>query len=89
MLAIAFALPFGAFLAIGALLSNLFDPFGFTVSELSSRSLMLLGAGIVGAVITGLVIDKTGAYNSVMHVVTFMTSFSTMMIVVTLIWFED
>ena len=35
MLTIALALPFGSFTAIGALVSNLFDPFGYSSSELS------------------------------------------------------
>ena len=87
LLAVAFALPFGAFLAIGTLMSNIFDPFGYKPAELSSIALMLLGSGVVGAIITGLIIDKTGAYKSTMHVVTFMTGVSTWMLIVTLTWF--
>ena len=89
MLAIAFSLPFGAFLAIGALMSNLFDPFGFSPAEMSSLALLLLGSGVVGAIITGILIDKTGLYKLSMHVVTFMTGFATLMIIYTLTYHPD
>ena len=35
LLTISLALPFGSFTAIGNLVSNLFDPFGYSSSELS------------------------------------------------------
>ena len=89
LLGISFALPFGAFLAIGALMSNLFDPFGFGPGELSTLALLMLGSGILGAVLTGVFIDKTNKYKSTMHFLLFMTMFSTIMIIVTLSYYLE
>ena len=86
-MAIAFALPFGAFLSLGALISNLFEPFGFTPSELSLVALNILAAGIIGAVLVGILIDKTGKYKCVMQIVLFLTTGATIMIIVTLSYY--
>ena len=70
-------------------MSNLFEPFGFDASELSTVALTMLGSGIVGAILLGAFVDKTGLYKCSMHVVTFMTVFPTCMIIVTLTWFLE
>ena len=89
LLGISFALPFGAFLAIGALMSNLFDPFGLAPSEMSTVALLMLGSGIIGAVCTGAFIDKTGLYKSTMHFITFMTMFATISVIFALSYYLD
>merc|ERR1712014_559965 len=62
LLLIAFSLPFGSFLAVGSLMSNIFDPFGFKPSGVAFVSLGLLLSGVVGAVIFGMLLDKYKLY---------------------------
>lgn len=62
LLLIAYSVPFGSFMAAGAVLSNVFDPFGFTPSEVSFISLGLLTTGVVGAVTVGAFLDKFKMY---------------------------
>ena len=89
LLSIAFALPFGSVLAIGALMSNLFDPFGYSPAEISTLALMMLGAGVVGAILVGALVDKTGLYKTISHVILALTMLSGIMIVVSLKYFSS
>ena len=89
LLAIALALPFGSFTAIGNLVSNLFDPFGYTSSELSFICLQLLLAGVVGAVVIGALMDKTRKYKLAMQLITFTITISTIMVIVVLTFYRD
>lgn len=66
LLLIAFSLPFGSFLAVGSLMSNIFDPFGFKPSAVAFVSLGLLVAGVTGAVIFGILLDKFKLYKFLM-----------------------
>ena len=88
LLGICFALPFGSVLAIGALMSNLFDPFGYTPAELSTLALLMLGSGVVGAVLVGALIDRTGLYKCVSHIILFLTALSGVMLIITLKYFS-
>ena len=88
LLGISFALPFGSVLAVGALMSNLFDPFGYTPAELSTLALLMLGSGVVGAVLVGALIDRTGLYKIISHIILFLTTLSSVMIVVSLKYFS-
>ena len=87
LLGISFALPFGSVLAIGALMSNLLDPFGYSPAELSTLALLMLGSGVVGAVLAGALIDRTGLYKTLSHIILFLTMFCGVMLVVTLKYF--
>lgn len=89
LLTIAFGLPFGSYIAIGTLVSNLFDPFGYSASELSFICLMLLGSGVFGAIIIGAFIDRTRMYKQTMIVLTGMIAVATAMVICTLTWFLD
>ena len=89
LLAIALALPFGTYIAVGNLVSNLFEPYGYSSSELSFICLMLLMAGVVGAILIGTFVDKTGKYKLTMQVVTFSIMAATIMVIVSLSWFLE
>ena len=89
LLAIALALPFGSFTAIGNLVSNLFDPFGYSSSELSFICLQLLLAGVVGAVVIGALMDKTRKYKLAMQLITFTITISTIMVIVVLTFYRE
>ena len=69
-------------------MSNLFDPFGYSPAELSTIALMMLGAGVVGAILVGALVDKTGLYKTISHVILTLTMLSGIMIVVTLRYFS-
>lgn len=66
LLILTYSLPFGSFLAVGGLMSNVFDPFGFSPSEVSFISLGLLIAGVVGAISVGAFLDKVAKYKFLM-----------------------
>ena len=68
LLLVAFSLPFGSFLAVGSLMSNIFDPFGFKPSAVAYVSLALLVSGVIGAVIFGCLLDKWKLYKLLMSI---------------------
>lgn len=47
-------------------MSNVFDPFGYTPSELAVIALIMLVAGVIGSIIVGVFVDKTGWYKRTM-----------------------
>ena len=64
-------------------MSNLFDPFGYDASELSTVAIVMLGCGVTGAVLLGAFIDRTGMFKRSMNVLTFMLPcFTALMILV-------
>ena len=62
LVCISFALMFGYYVALGNLLSNFFAPFDFSVSEIADIGLYLLGAGVFGAVVVSIWLDRTATY---------------------------
>lgn len=59
---ISFSLMFGFYVSYGNLISLLFTPFGFSPSEIANLGLYLLVSGLVGAILTGIWIDRTNTY---------------------------
>ena len=86
-LLIAYAFPFGSFLAVGSLLSNVFDPLGFTASEVAYSSLGLLLCGVIGALVFGAILDKTQKFKITMLTLTFMMAVVTSILIVVLAYF--
>ena len=66
---IAMAIPVGACTSIPILMSNLFDPFGYTTAEIAFLGLQLLLAGVVGAIAIGIMVDKTQKYKLIMQLI--------------------
>ena len=89
LLVIAFALPFGSVLAIGALMSNIFVPFGYAPNELAFIALVMLLSGVVGSIVTGAIVDKTGWYKYPMNFIGFSVITATVMIMLALTWFPS
>ena len=77
LLTLAFALPAGSFTTLGNLLSNLFDPFGYSQSELSFICLKLLLAGVVGTILFGAIIDRTQKFKLSVYFITMTMCVST------------
>ena len=64
-MAIAYAFSYGSYCSIGAAISNLLNPFGFTPSEIALTGGISLAAGIVAALAFGVLLDHTGYYRKV------------------------
>ena len=62
ILALAYALVYGVYCAVGATLSNLLNPFGFTPVEISIAGGSGLLAGVLGALAIGCFLDCTALY---------------------------
>ena len=64
LLCLSFALLFGFYVSFGNLISSIFTPFGLTPNEISMVGLYLLVAGILGALVIGAFVDRTGLYKT-------------------------
>ena len=84
ILLIAYALPSGSFLAVGGLMSNIMDPFGFLPSEIAFICLGLLFSGVLGAVLIGFFLDKTKLYKCSMGSTAFIITVGSILIIGTL-----
>ena len=62
LLTIQHAMTNGCFLTVGALMSNLLHPFGFTPSEIGQLGLVMTLFGVMSAVLMGVIVDKTAQY---------------------------
>ena len=88
LLVIAVALPFGTFNSIQILISNLFEPFGYSSSDIAFITLKLLLAGITGAILIGIIIDKTQKYKLSMNTITFNCTIIIILVICAL-WFDQ
>ena len=61
-LTIAFSNLVGLYFAMGSFLSNFFNPFGQSPLEVAIIGLNTMGSGVLGSVISGIILDKTAAY---------------------------
>ena len=86
-LCIAYALPTGSFLAVGALMSNIFVPFGWEPSKIAFVCVGLLVSGVIGAVAFGAFLDKTRLYKASMIINLLAITISTGGLLVLLTWF--
>ena len=68
MLIVTFALPFGSVNAVGTLISNIYDPFGYSPTDLAVITLELCIFGVISTICMGRWIDKTGSYKKTMIV---------------------
>ena len=74
LLTLAFGLIFGSYVGFANLVSNLLDPFGLEPQDIARIGMGLLFSGIIGAVATGLFVDRTGKYKSTCLAMAFLTS---------------
>lgn len=85
-LLVAFSLPFGSFLAVGSLMSNIFTPFGFTGSQVAYISLALLISGVTGAVVFGALLDRFKFYKCLMGICAGAVTFATALLMGMMYW---
>mmetsp|Transcript_11586 Transcript_11586/g.15695 ORF Transcript_11586/g.15695 Transcript_11586/m.15695 type:complete len:99 (-) Transcript_11586:514-810(-) len=62
LLVMSFALMFGFYVALGNLISSIFSPFNMEAQEIAMVGLYLLAAGVLGAILIGAFVDRTGFY---------------------------
>ena len=63
----AHALTCGCFYAVGNLLSNLLDPFGFTPRDIALFGITLTVFGVISAVVISKFVDKTAKYKTTLN----------------------
>lgn len=67
-LTIANAFYAGFMRSLGNLASGIFNPFGYTPFTVSMIGLIMLVGGILGVVVSGIIIDRTQAYKRLIQV---------------------
>lgn len=83
ILASTFALVYGIYVAIGTTMSNLLNPFGYTPTQISIIGGSVLSAGVVGALLIGILLDYTSKYRMAhltISVIAFAASFATFLV---------
>lgn len=75
-LSLAYALIYGVTCAVAFLISNLFNPFGFSPAEISIIGGTALLAGIVAALVFGCFLDHTTLYRKTHIAISFMSLMS-------------
>ena len=65
LLTIQHAMTNGCFLAVGALMSNLLHPFGFSPSQIGQLGLVMTVFGVMSAVLMGVIVDRTAQYRRI------------------------
>jgi len=89
LLTLAFALPFGVINSMGTLISNIYDPFGYSPTELALISLELCLFGVISTIFMGRWIDKTGSYRKTMIVWNILQVLISLSIVAALKWIPE
>ena len=84
LLLIAVSLPFGTQQAVQILISNLFEPFGYTSSEIAFIAVKLIIVGVVGAIIMGALVDRTHKYKLTMHLITISATIAILLVIAAL-----
>lgn len=59
ILACAFALVYGVYVALGTTLSNILNPFGYNPTQIATIGGSCLFSGVVGAILVGIILDQT------------------------------
>lgn len=62
ILALSYGLVYGVYCAIGASMSNLLNPFGYSPTQISIAGASCLVSGVVGALLIGCYLDYSGKY---------------------------
>jgi FLVCR family feline leukemia virus subgroup C receptor-related protein len=60
---------FGIYSSFGAILSNLYSPFGYSGSDISLIGVVFVVSGLIGAPIYGYILDKTQKYLLALRVI--------------------
>lgn len=82
LLAFIFAMKQGTLTSFGMLVSDILDPFGYSATHLATIGLIMLGGGVVGGIITTIIIDRTKAYVKTIMVLCVGIMFSTYGIII-------
>ena len=64
VLTVAFSSMIGLLFSLGNTMNLLFFPFGFSPAGVACIGLIMLISGVIGSTVSGSILDKTGAYKS-------------------------
>lgn len=70
---VVFSLVYSVYSALGAIINNLIEPYGFTNQDTSVIAICLVIAGILSSVATGLLLDTYQKYLKTVRILTFFT----------------
>ena len=76
-------------MSLGALMSPVFEPYGYAPSELAIIGLILLLTGVVSSIIVGIVVDKTGWYKRTMSFLGFGVLLTVILVIIALSFFAE
>ena len=62
ILSLGFALVYGVYCGIGAVMSNLLNPYGYTGTDIATAGGASLLSGVIGALVVGVYLDYTAKY---------------------------
>ena len=75
-LSLAYALIYGVYCAVGANMSNLLNPFGYSPTDISIAGGSCLLCGVIGALMIGCWLDHTAKYRATHITISFMALIS-------------
>lgn len=70
-LLLTFSLMYGVYSSFGAILSNLFDPYDYSGSDISMIGAVFIIFGLIGSFIFGIILDKYAKYLLVLRIICF------------------
>ena len=89
LLNLAYGLPYGAYISVGTLCSNIFTPFGYTASDIAFIVLALMVTGTIGGIIIGAVMDRTQNFRCAMLTINSIIIICCPVILVALTWYSE
>lgn len=78
LLAVTYMIIYGVYCTIGAMMSNLLNPFGYGPSEISIIGGTCLISGVIGALLIGVFLDRTSLYRKTHITITVMAVFASL-----------
>ena len=79
MISIIFTLTHSIGICLGAVVSQLTEPFGYDVTENGIFGIFFIVGGLIGTVISGVILDLTRRYQRMTYILTFIINISTAM----------
>ena len=67
LLSSAFCLYLGLYFSLGNIMSSIYSPFGYGAFEVAIIGTLTVAGGVLGCIVTGIILDKTAAYKKVMQ----------------------
>ena len=86
ILAIAYALIYGVYCAVGTSMSNLLNPFGYSPTDIAIAGGSSLLSGVIAALAVGCFLDYTALYRKTHITISLVTSIFILVLLLTLVY---